>query len=89
MIKELVLRLKIILIVLLLELKWIATFVLIAGSFINSLGMYPLGPIVTVVGSFAWLVASIRMKDNALVTTNAVMIIFSIIGLVINYTTNT
>lgn len=55
--------------------KWTATFVLIVGSFINSMGYYPLGPIILVLGGFLWLWVSIRMKDRPLMVTNAVMIL--------------
>ena len=54
--------------------KWIATFVLIIGSFVNSMGYYPLGPSILVFGGILWLWVSIKMKDKPLIVTNAVMI---------------
>lgn len=55
--------------------KWTATFVLIIGSFINSMGYYPLGPAILVFGGMLWLWVSIKMKDRPLIVTNAVMIL--------------
>lgn len=55
--------------------KWLATFVLIVGSFVNSMGYYPLGPVILVLGGFLWLWVSVKMKDRPLIVTNAVMIL--------------
>lgn len=53
--------------------KWTATFVLIAGSFVNSMGYYPLGPLILLAGGLLWLWVSIKMKDRPLIVTNAAM----------------
>jgi hypothetical protein len=58
-------------------LKWIATIVLIIGSGINSSGIYPLGPIVIITGSFIWLIVSIMWKEPALIITNGVLVVVS------------
>ena len=58
-------------------LKWIATVILIIGSGINSLGIYPLGPIVIIAGSFIWLIVSIMWKEPALIITNGVLVVVS------------
>lgn len=54
--------------------KWIATVILIVGSFVNSMGYYPLGPIILVLGGCFWLQVAIKMQDKPLIVTNAVMI---------------
>lgn len=54
--------------------KWSATLVLIVGSFVNSMQVYPQGPWLLVAGGVLWLISAIRMKDRALITTNAVMV---------------
>lgn len=62
-------------------LKWIATVVLIIGTGINSLGYYPLGPIMLLVGGLFWLVVSIRWREPALIVTNLIMFLTGSIGL--------
>jgi len=64
-----------------LYLKWVANVVLVIGTIINSLGYYPLGPIVLSVGSFIWLIVAIRWKENALIAINAFMILSTIISI--------
>jgi hypothetical protein len=53
--------------------KWVATAVLIVGSAVNGLGYYPAGPLILVAGGVIWMVIALRVRDWALVTTNAVM----------------
>lgn len=55
--------------------KWLATLVLIVGSFVNSMGWYPMGPFILVSGGCLWLWVSIKMRDKPLIVTNAVMIL--------------
>ena len=62
-------------------LKWIATIILIIGSGINSLGIYPLGPIVIIAGSFIWLIVSIMWKEWSLIITNGVLVVVSTVAL--------
>lgn len=54
-------------------LKWAATVVLIVASIVNSLGYYPQGPALLIVGGLMWLVASVWMGDVQLIVTNSVM----------------
>lgn len=54
--------------------KWSATVVLIVGSFVNSMQVYPQGPWLLVLGGVLWLVSALRMRDRALIVTNAVMV---------------
>ena len=53
-------------------LKWIATVILIVGSFVNAVGIYPLGPILLLAGGFVWLVVSFLWKEPAMIITNLV-----------------
>jgi hypothetical protein len=61
-------------------LKWSATAILIVGTLVNSLGFYPAGPIILLLGGVVWLVVAIRWKEPSLIVTNGVMIIASLIG---------
>lgn len=54
-------------------LSWIATVILIIGSGVNGLGIYPLGPLMLASGGFIWLAVSIMMRNWPLIITNAVM----------------
>ena len=68
-------------------LKWTATAILIVGTAVNGLGMYPEGPALLVLGGFIWLIVAVRVKDAPLIVTNLVM---STVGLAaIVYTLHT
>jgi hypothetical protein len=68
-------------------LKWTATAILIVGTGVNGLGIYPLGPALLVLGGFIWLIVAVRIKDAPLIVTNLVM---STVGLAaIIYTLHT
>lgn len=60
-------------------LKWTATAILIVGTAVNGMGMYPEGPLLLVLGGFIWLIVAVRVKDTPLIVTNLVM---SLVGLV-------
>ena len=62
--------------------KWIATAVLIIGTAVNSLGIYPLGPLLLVLGGFIWLSVAVKLKDRPLIVTNLVMSLVGLIGVV-------
>jgi hypothetical protein len=68
-------------------LKWIATAILIVASALNSLGYYPIGPILYLVGGLAWLIVSIMWKEPALIATNVILASVNAIGLTITYFT--
>jgi hypothetical protein len=61
--------------------KWLATAILIVGTGVNSLGYYPEGPIILIIGGCIWLAVSIAWKEPSLILTNAVMSITGIAGL--------
>lgn len=58
--------------------KWLATIILIVGTAVNGLGIYPLGPLLLVLGGFIWLGVALKVKDSPLIVTNLVM---SVVGL--------
>ena len=65
--------------------KWIATVILIIGTGVNSLGYYPLGPIILIIGGFIWLAVSIAWREYSLILTNGVMSLTGIAGLLWKY----
>lgn len=64
--------------------KWLATTICIIGAFINAMGIYPLGPIILLLGGVIWLGVSIAWKENSLIITNIAMTLVTVIGLIIN-----
>ena len=66
-------------------LKWLATAILIFGTAVNSLGYYPLGPIILVVGGVVWSIVAIMWREPALIITNLVMSAVGAGGLVVVY----
>lgn len=66
-------------------LKWIATVILIVGTGVNSLGYYPAGPLILILGGIFWLIVSIRWQEKSLIVTNGVMLLTGIAGIAWNY----
>ena len=66
-------------------LKWVATAFLMLGAALNSLNIYPWGPIANLFGGGCWLIVSIMWREAALITTNLVLSAITIIGLYITY----
>ena len=64
-------------------LKWIGTGILILGTGINSLGIYPLGPILLGLGGLIWMTVGILWKENSLIVTNLVLSLVTFIGITI------
>lgn len=65
-------------------LKWAATTILIIGTGVNSLGFYPAGPIMLILGGFMWLAVAIHIKDRPLIVTNLVMSLVGLAGVLWN-----
>lgn len=65
--------------------KWLATAILIVGSFVNSLGYYPLGPLILIAGGLLWLTVSIIWREASLIVTNSVMTLAAVIPLAYIY----
>ena len=65
--------------------KWSATAVLIVATALNSLGYYPVGPILYLVGGLMWLSVSIMWREWSLIVTNAVLAGVNAAGLIIKH----
>jgi len=62
-------------------LKWLGTGFTILGALLTSLGSYdPYNVIAFNAGAVFWLWASIRMRDSALITVNAVLLTIYVFG---------
>jgi len=66
-------------------LKWLATGILIVGTAINAMGIFPLGALILVAGAFVWLIVAILWREPAMIVTNAVLGSVSIGCLTYNY----
>jgi|TARA_R110000782_G_scaffold135999_2_gene228439 hypothetical protein len=66
-------------------LKWAGTVILIIGTAINSMGYYPAGPLVLLLGGIFWVTISIRWREASLIVTNGVMMVTTILGLAWHY----
>lgn len=67
------------------QLKWTGTAVLIIGTAVNGLNIYPAGVLILFLGGFFWIEAARRAKDVPLIVTNAVMMLTGLAGVVYNY----
>jgi hypothetical protein len=66
------------------HLKWLGTAFTILGALLTSLGNYdPLNVFAFNLGAIFWLWASIRMKESALITVNAVLLTIYVIGAIL------
>ena len=65
--------------------KWSGTTVLIIGTGINGLNIYPMGAMILTVGGWIWLTAAIRARDMPLIVTNVVMSLTGLAGIIYNY----
>lgn len=66
-------------------LKWTGTAFLIIGTFVNGFGIYPQGVIMLAIGGQFWFAAAWRARDTALMTTNVVLSVAGMVGVVYNY----
>ena len=64
-------------------LKWIGTSILVIGTGVNSLGIYPLGPILLGLGGLVWMTVGILWKENSLIVPNLILSLVTFIGLLI------
>ena len=65
-------------------LKWVATLILIIGTFINAgfPELYPLGPGLLALGGAVWLIVSFMWKEPALKIPKGVLTIVGISGII-------
>lgn len=68
-------------------LKWIATTLLIVGTIFLNLGDINIGRILLFVGGVFWLYVSILWKEPALIITNTVMLLSTVLASVYKYLT--
>lgn len=68
-------------------LKWIATAVLIVGTFVNAgfPELYPIGPLLLAMGGVIWLIVSFLWKEPALIVTNLVLTTVGFGGILLYY----
>jgi hypothetical protein len=68
-------------------LKWIATAILIVGTFVNAgfPELYPIGPMTLALGGVFWLMVSLIWREPALIVTNIVLTTVGIGGIVLYY----
>ena len=64
-------------------LEWTGTMILILGTGVNSLGLYPLGPILLGLGGLIWMTVGIMWGKNSLIITNLTLSLVTLIGLII------
>lgn len=68
-------------------LKWIATAILIVGTFVNAgfPELYPMGPALLVLGGVFWLMVALIWRESALIVTNIVLTTVGIGGILLYY----
>ena len=68
-------------------LKWLATAVLIIGTFVNAgyPELYPVGPLLLAMGGVIWLIVSFLWKEPALIVTNTVLTLMGFGGILLYY----
>ena len=69
------------------KLKWLATAVLIVGTYINAgfPELYPTGPLLLALGGIIWLIVSFLWKEPALIVTNLVLTAMGFGGILLYY----
>lgn len=67
--------------------KWLGTFLTIGGALMTAIDVDPLNIYLFNVGAIFWLVASIRMRDNALIVLNASLLLISVMGVILRIET--
>jgi hypothetical protein len=65
--------------------KWLGTTILIIGTGVNGLNIYPAGALILTLGGWVWLTAAIRARDWPLIVTNSIMSMTGMAGIIYNY----
>lgn len=60
--------------------KWAGTGFTLAGAIATALALDPLNVVMFNLGAFAWLVASIKMKDVQLIAVNSGLLAVYVVG---------
>jgi len=67
--------------------EWLATAILIVGTGVNSMGYYPEGPALLILGGLIWLAVSIAWRKPSLIVVNGLMTGVGIAGIAAHYLT--
>ena len=65
------------------SLRWLGTFLCLAGIALTSLNIFPLNLFFGFTGSFLWSVVGIRQKDYALFVVESVAVLMYLYGIII------
>jgi hypothetical protein len=60
--------------------KWAGTVFTLVGAIATALALDPLNVVMFNLGAFAWLVASIKMKDTSLIAVNSGLLAIYFVG---------
>ena len=63
--------------------KWVATLVTLAGAVLASLNIYPLSAITLNSGAFLFLIWAVLIRDRAMITVNAGLLVIYTLGLAV------
>lgn len=63
--------------------KWVATIITLFGALFTSLGIDPLNLILLNIGSFLFLMWGIMIKDKAMMSVNAGLLLIYFFGLIL------
>lgn len=64
-------------------LKWVGTSFTIGGAAATSAGVDPLNVILFNIGSIAWLIAAVRMRESSLIAVNAGLLAIYVAGVIV------
>ena len=65
--------------------EWLATAILIVGTAVNSMGYYPQGPLLLILGGLVWLGVSIAWRKASLIVVNGLMTGVAVAGMAVHY----
>lgn len=65
-----------------LSLKWLATYLCLAGIALTSYNIYPMNIVLSAIGSAMWAWAGWKQRDNPLLIVEAVAVFFYVSGLI-------
>ena len=64
------------------HIKWAATATLIAGTALNLPSLWPLGPVLMILGGIQWLWVAWVWREASLIVTNAALVTAGIVSVV-------
>jgi len=66
-------------------LKWVGTLCTIGGAIATSASVDPLNVVLFNIGSIAWLIAAVRMRETALIAVNAGLLVIYMAGCAVRF----